>query len=400
MILKRHIPFLKTVLLHSLTAFGGPQMHLIRMQKLFVAKTPYLTNQELADYNAFVQLLPGASSSQTVTLIGLKRGGWLLATITLLIWMFPACLLMGLLSFLLQFIDSNDLSAHMFKYVQPMALGFLLYSAVKSFKLFISHLATFFIMLGAIVITAFLNSPWVFPVLILLGGFVSNFSNKRIPEPAKKPKPINWNNIWLFVFLFVLAGILSEVSRVFHWEMRKPINLFENFYRFGSLVFGGGYVLIPMIFEQFVIRSKTAYLSSSELLTGTGMVQAFPGPTFSIAAFVGGMVLRHMGPQYQMLGCIIASVAIFLPSLLLVFFFFPIWNILKKYVVIIRAIEGINAVVVGIIFGSLILFFNKTHIGEIWQDYFIILGTYLILMYTKISPPFIVIICVVLGFLF
>ncbi len=164
MILKRHIPFLKTVFLHSFTAFGGPQMHLIRMQKLFVSKTPYISNQELADYNALVQLLPGASSSQTVTLIGLKRGGWFLASITLFIWMLPACILMGSLSFLLQYIDSKDLSAHMFKYVQPMALGFLLYSAVKSFKLFISHSATFLIMMGAIVVTAFITTPWLKPV--------------------------------------------------------------------------------------------------------------------------------------------------------------------------------------------------------------------------------------------
>jgi chromate transporter len=400
LIIKRHIPFLKTVFLHSLTAFGGPQMHLIRMQKLFVSKTPYITNQELGDYNAFVQLLPGASSSQTVTLIGLKRGGWLLACLTLLIWMLPACILMTLLSYLLQYIDSKDLSSHIFKYVQPMALGFLLYSAIKSFKLFISHQATFFIMLGAFLVTAFINSPWVFPALIIVGGFISNFSNKRIPEPTDKPKPINWNNLWLFAFIFLLAGVLSEVARAYNWEMRKPISLFENFYRFGSLVFGGGYVLIPMIFEQYVIRSKTAYLTSGEFLTGTGMVQAFPGPTFSIAAFVGGMVLRHMGPQYQLLGSIIASIAIFLPSLLLVFFFFPIWNKLKKYVVIIRAIEGINAVVVGIIFGSLILFFTKTHIMEDWHNYLIILGTYLILMHTKISPPFVVMICVALGFIF
>ena len=100
--LLRHIPFLKAVFLHSVTAFGGPQAHIGMMMKTFVHQKPYVTEQELMEYNAFCQLLPGASSTQTLTLIGYKRGGVPLAVLTLLIWILPACILMGALSFLLQ----------------------------------------------------------------------------------------------------------------------------------------------------------------------------------------------------------------------------------------------------------------------------------------------------------
>src|SRR5919112_624548 len=106
MILRRHIPFLKAVFLHSISAFGGPQGHFGMMLKTFVHHRRDITEQELLEYNAFCQMLPGASSTQTLTLIGYKRGGIPLAILTLLIWIFPACLLMGALSFLLELIDN------------------------------------------------------------------------------------------------------------------------------------------------------------------------------------------------------------------------------------------------------------------------------------------------------
>ena len=97
--LVRHIPFLKSVFIHSLTAFGGPQGHIGMVLKTFVEKRKDLTKEELMEYVSFCQLLPGASSTQTLTLIGYKRGGVKLAVLTLLIWILPACTIMGGLSF-------------------------------------------------------------------------------------------------------------------------------------------------------------------------------------------------------------------------------------------------------------------------------------------------------------
>src|SRR6187549_3755669 len=117
--LLRHVPFLKAVFLHSLTAFGGPQAHIGMMLKTFVHRTPYVTEQELMEYTAFCQLLPGASSTQTLTLIGYKRGGVVLAVLTLIIWILPASILMGAFSFLIEYIDKKDLE-HIFKFIPPM----------------------------------------------------------------------------------------------------------------------------------------------------------------------------------------------------------------------------------------------------------------------------------------
>lgn len=383
---------------HSLTAFGGPQMHFVRVHKLFIQKQRYISEQELLEINAFVQLLPGASSTQLLTLIGFKRGGVPLAIITLAIWMFPACVLMGLLSFVVGYLNHAHIS-YIFRYVQPMAVGFLACSAFKTFKIAIKHQATFFIMLGAALVTYFIKSPWVFPSLIIIGSVVSNFSDKRIPDFKEKSQPIRWQNLWLFAIIFIIAGFLSEYARIHHLPFRKPISLFENFYRFGSIVFGGGSVLITMMFEQYVIRAKTPYMTSADFLTGAGMVQAFPGPIFSIASFVGGMVLKDFGPHFQILGCLIGSIGIFLPSLLLVLFFYPIWNNLKKYVVVFRAMEGINAVVVGIMIAATFLLFMSIPSRYDIMNLAAVVITFVLLQYTRIPSPVIVVGFLLLGWL-
>jgi len=253
--LLRHVPFLRSVFLHSISAFGGPQAHIGMMLKTFVHRTPYVTEQELLEYNAFCQLLPGASSTQTLTLIGYKRGGVPLAVLTLIIWITPACILMGALSFLLQYIDKKALHTDVFKFIPPMAVGFLVYAASMAFHISIKNTITWIIMIVSGILTYLLfKQPWIFPTLIIAGGITTNLSRKRIPQVEQKPKKIKWWNFWMFGILFIVAGLLSEYAKKNELPNRSPINLFENTYRMGSLVFGGGQVLMPMMYEQFCVR--------------------------------------------------------------------------------------------------------------------------------------------------
>ena len=113
----RHIPFLRAVFLHSISAFGGPQGHFGMMLKTFVDRRKDVSKEELMEYISFCQMLPGASSTQTLTLIGYKRGGVLLAVITLLIWILPACCLMGAFSFLVSNIGEMNLKINVFKFI-------------------------------------------------------------------------------------------------------------------------------------------------------------------------------------------------------------------------------------------------------------------------------------------
>ncbi len=413
--LLRHIPFLKAVLLHSVTAFGGPQAHIGMMMKTFVQKRPYVTEQELMEYNAFCQLLPGASSTQTLTLIGYKRGGVPLAVLTLLVWILPACFLMGTLSFFLPYIDKKQLGTDIFKFIPPMAAGFLVYAAFTAFPLAIKNTITWIIMIISTAATYFLfGQPWVIPALILTGGIATNLSRKRIPQTELKPRKIKWWNFWLFGIIFIAAGFISERARIDEWPNRKPINLFENTYRMGSLVFGGGQVLMPMMYEQWSVRPEiekvkeknpnVVQIDERDMYNAMGIVRAVPGPVFSIASFAGGMALKDMGTEMQVVGCIIGMIAIFLPSALLVLFFFPIWNNLKKYAAVYRSLEGINAVVIGIMIASTFYIMKDISVSEFKTVSIIniltIVGTFALLNFTKIAPPLIVLACLALGFIF
>jgi chromate transporter len=404
------------VLLHSITAFGGPQAHFGMMQRTFVQQRKDVTDEELLDFNSFCNILPGATSTQVLTLIGFKRGGVLLATITLIIWLLPASILMCLLSFLVQFFQKED-SQHIFNYIQPMAIGFLIYAAFNAFKILFKNTITIFIVvITSVVIFILFKFPWVFPIVILMSGCITNISSKRIPQKITIDKKIQWSNLWLFALIFLLSGIISELARKQNWNtnVRKPINLFENTYRMGSFVFGGGQVLIPMMESQFSERKQQSnfenrnpnaiIIDKEDFYTGAGIVRAIPGPVFSIASFTGGLAMKDKGVQWQLFGSFIGTLAIFLPSALLVLFFFPIWSNLKKFATVYRALEGINASVVGIMIGSSIFMMNSISFTDnntlSILNIGTLIGTFLILQFSKLPAPFIVLLCLLLGVLF
>lgn len=414
----RHISFLKAVTLYSLTAFGGAQGHFGMMMKTFVAKRKDITEQELLEYNAFCQLLPGASSTQMITLIGYKKGKLPLAILTLLLWILPACLLMSGLSFALDFAGKTTLQNDLFKFIKPMAVGFLAFAAFRAYTLVTGNRIARLIMAGAMIATYFLfNLPVIFPAVILLGGLVTNFTEKTSKIINVEPRPVKWGNIVIFFLIFIIAGVFSELSRKNEWQHRKAFNLFENTYRFGGMVFGGGDVLMPMMYEQYVVRPATQRvqlknqnvisIDQNEFLTGAGMVKAIPGPTFSFSAFVGGEALKNEGPGMQALGCAIGTFGIFLPSALLVLFFFPVWHNLKKYPAIYRALKGINAAVVGIMAASAFFLMKDISFFEVNEEATtsflnigVIAGTFLLLTFTKLPAPVIALICLVLGLIF
>ncbi|HRP30741.1 MAG TPA: chromate transporter [Agriterribacter sp.] len=416
--LLRNISFLKAVLIYSVTAFGGAQGHFGMMMKTFVAKRKDVSEQELLEYNAFCQLLPGASSTQIITLIGYKKGRLPLAVLTLLLWILPASLLMAGLSFALDYTSNTSFQNELFTFIKPMAVGFLAFAAFRSFTLVATNRIARMIVAGTMVATYFLfKSPFVFPAVILLGGVITNFTEKTERVTKIEARPIKWGNIVIFFLIFIIAGICSELSRKQEWKHRKAFNLFENTYRFGALVFGGGDVLMPMMYEQYVVRPSTERIvrqnknvisiNQNEFLTGAGMVKAIPGPTFSFSSFVGGEALKKDGVGMQAIGCAIGTFGIFLPSALLVLFFFPVWNNLKKYSAIYRALKGINASVVGIMAASTFYLMKDISFFEVGEQAVtsflnigVISGTFLILAFTRLPAPVVALLCLVLGFIF
>lgn len=404
------------MLQHSLTAFGGPQVAMALMQYRFVEKRRDLTAQELVEYSAFCQLLPGASSTQTIVLVGFKRGGVVLALLTLLVWMLPAVCIMTCLALLVSYFSwSGEIKA--LSLLQPMSIGFIISAALLLFQKSVNSIITRWIFVITAIITFIgFNTPWTIPTIIILAGVVTNFSDKRIPTDGTAPKSIQWRALVLFVLLFIAAGFLSERATKQNWESRKLFNLFENNYRFGSMVFGGGDVLIPIMYEQFVTRPASKRIQENKrdvvkidranFLTGTGLVRAVPGPIFSISSYMGAMALKDKSMSTQLYGALVASLGIFLPSFLIVLFFFPIWQYLKKYAIFYRSLEGVYAAIVGIMIGASLYLIkdiavdlkSATTVSVSMYVVIFFLSTYL-LYKQKLAPQWIAFSCIVIGLL-
>lgn len=404
------------MLQHSLTAFGGPQVAMALMQYRFVEKRRDLTAQELVEYSAFCQLLPGASSTQTIVLVGFKRGGVVLALLTLLVWMLPAVCIMTCLALLVSYFSwSGEIKA--LSLLQPMSIGFIISAALLLFQKSVNSIITRWIFVITAIITFIgFNTPWTIPTIIILAGVVTNFSDKRIPTDGTAPKSIQWRALILFVLLFIAAGFLSERATKQNWESRKLFNLFENNYRFGSMVFGGGDVLIPIMYEQFVTRPASKRIQENKrdvvkidranFLTGTGLVRAVPGPIFSISSYMGAMALKDKSMSTQLYGALVASLGIFLPSFLIVLFFFPIWQYLKKYAIFYRSLEGVYAAIVGIMIGASLYLIkdiavdlkSATAVSVSMYVVIFFLSTYL-LYKQKLAPQWIAFSCIVIGLL-
>lgn len=412
MSIKKHINFLFDVFIYTISAFGGPQGHIGMLHKKFVLQKKYLTEEELFEYFSFCQLLPGASSTQTIALIGYKRGGIFLSLITLLIWIIPACVLMTFFSLLMSDSLNQTINKSIFQFIQPMAIGFLFYTIYNMYLSSITNIITNIIMISSAVITIFLfKSPWIFPLLIISAGLITNISNKRIPNnKSSKPKKIKWHNLIIFLFLFLFAGLLSETARKQNWQNRKVYNLFENFYRFGSIVFGGGDVLLPMMLDQYIERplskentNNTIIIDKEELITGYGIVRVIPGPVFSIASYVGSLSFKKQGKTKQIIGAITGALALFLPSILILFFLFPIFQNIKNNAIIFRALEGIKSVIVGLLMATSYYLLKDSFPIDIkisTINFAVIFSTFIIQKQTKIHSPIIVLFCLLLGWIF
>ncbi|GAB4403723.1 MAG: chromate transporter [Microscillaceae bacterium] len=392
----RYYIFLKDVALLAVTAFGGPQVHIAMFLDLFVKKRGYLTEKEFLELNALCQVLPGPTSTQTIVALGFKVGGPNLAYLTLLIWCLPGVTMLTLFGLSISYLDQQSFSLNFLKLIQPMAVGFVWYAAFRISQLVVSTRIGFLLMFLSALAAYVFRSPWVFPLVVVGGGLVTSFQFHKQPKEADKQIRIRWGNFILFVGVLVGAAVLGAITR------SLPIRLFENFYRNGSFIFGGGQVLIPVLFTEFV--KFKGYLTADEFLTGYGLAQFAPGPVFSFVAYVGVLSMREYGLGGQLLGAFVSSMGIFLPGTFLIFFVIRFWEQLKKYRVVKASLEGVHASSSGLVVAAAILLLMPLYEEASSPTLAIInmglvLLTFVILMFTKIPQPLLILIGLLGGFL-
>ena len=243
------------------------------------------------------------------------------------------------------------------------------------------------------------------PLLLLAGGAVTTVHyGKHAIVQEKKPLRVEWANFALWLGILVGAAVLGHYTRLL------PVRLFENFYRNGSLVFGGGQVLAPLLFAEFVEFKH--YLTGPEFLSGLGLVQAMPGPNFSVAAYIGALAMRPAGGTgMQVVGALVGTAGIFLPGTFLIFFVIRFWDRLRQYRVVQASLEGINAVSAGLVCAATFLLYHPLpyrllalpfhlHLGPIDAlplNPLLVGTTFLLLLWEKVPSVAIVGVALVAG---
>jgi len=412
----RYYDFLRDVLLLALSTFGGPQAHLAHFHKVLVEKKKYITDEELMEINSLCQILPGPTSTQTLTAVGFKIGGPNLAYLTLLVWILPAVILMTAAAIFMSNIQTKNLSLEFTRFIQPIAVGFVSYGAYAITIKTISSKTGIAVMIAAAVVSYFVQTPFIFPFILLIAGLVTALKYKKQPKDwAEKKLVVPWSNFMLWLGVLIFAAVLGGITKAL------PVKLFENFYRSGSLVFGGGQVLAPLLYTEFVddrlsdeevSKSKASVLktklknryspkpyhhpvSHDEFLSGYAFVQALPGPLFSFAAYIGALSARDYGIAGSLAGAVMSAIGIFLPGTFLIFFVIRFWSSLKKYRAVRASLEGITAASAGLVSASAIILFQP--LENTVLNFSTTIITFCLLAFTRIPPPFIIVGGLILG---
>ncbi|MDO5302025.1 MAG: chromate transporter [Tissierellia bacterium] len=329
--------FLKDVFFSALASYGGPEAHYGVFSNSLVDRGGYLTEEELTEFIGLFSLVPGPGSTQTITAIGYKVGGPLLALLTFLVWALPAILIMGAVGVFFTEVTAREGWEALLTYLPPLAVSFMVYAAVKMTGKVLSQGGDGKnrLLYGAMVPLSWWlvgRTMWAVPLLLIAGGITPLAFQGPVPRGEGMDHRPRWWILGLVVALAVAAELLSR-------EFQHPLlGLFSSFYSYGYSVIGGGQIVIPLMIQDLV-RSQSL-LSLSDFLSGYAIDQAIPGPLFSFASFVGARSLAGSG--YGFLGGIISALGIFLPGILLVYFIFPIWRASRELTAVRRFLKGVS----------------------------------------------------------
>ncbi|MCK4109176.1 chromate efflux transporter [Acinetobacter radioresistens] len=363
------------------TSFGGPAAHLVFFHRTFVEKYRWLTSDEYTQLVALAQLLPGPTSSQVGLGIGYLQRGYGGALLAWLGFTLPSIILMlgcALLSVSL----SSWLSSSVFHTVQLIVLAVVIFAFWQMLKNFCSTVWQFILMLASALIIYFIPLAMSQLLVIILGGVAGLYcvhtAKLTAPIVVKDQSEIQKNvstPFRAYYWLLIFVGLFILLFSMQQWAPSFAIQIFESFYRSGSLVFGGGHVVLSLLYQELV-TSRLIEESNFEL--GYAFAQLVPGPLFTFASYLGAFLPVT---SYPLINAAITTVAIFLPSFLLIFGTLPYWSILLRQTKIQAAVYGINAAVVGLLLAMVVQLGQKGI--QHWSD-IIFVGLVIALLNSKI----------------
>ncbi|WP_159887580.1 chromate efflux transporter [Paenibacillus puerhi] len=357
----------------GLTAFGGPIAHLGYFRDEYVNRRKWLDEKSYADLVALCQFLPGPASSQVGISIGMMRGGMLGGIASWIGFTLPSALALMIFAYALKNYDvSNAGWLHGLMIAAVVVVTQAVWGMARSLA---PDRTRGTIAILAAIITLLWPSAYGQLIVIAAAGLFGRFflAKSEIPETphlgisiSRRPAVVAW-----ILFCGLLIG-LPLLHAVFpsHW-----LAVFDSFFRVGSLVFGGGHVVLPMIQAEVV---PSGWLTDSQFLAGYGAAQAVPGPLFTFSAYLGTVMNGWTGGM-------VALIAMFLPSFLLVTGALPFWDAIRRRPNFQSVLKGINAAVVGILLAAL---FNPVWLKAIHTpyDFCLAIAAFGLLMLWKLPP--------------
>lgn len=371
----------------GLTSFGGPIAHIGYFREEYVVRRKWLSDARFAELVALCQFLPGPASSQLGIAIGFGRAGYLGALLAWLGFTLPSAAAMILFAYgVTEFGGENagwlrGLQIVVVAVVANALWGMANQLAPDRARITVAVLAAIALLLfGGVAVQL---------AVIAAGAALGLVFLRPEPENQAAP-PIRRRGIGIAALaLVVFAGLLVILPVASRLAADPVLEAFESFYRSGSLVFGGGHVVLPLLQAEVV---GPGWVSANDFVAGYGAAQAIPGPLFTFSAYLG-TIMGITGPAW--LGGLIALAAVFLPSFLLVLGLLPIWDRVRTIQSVRRALMGVNAAVVGILLAAL---YDPVFSGAISSapDFALAAAAFALLSFWKV-PPWLVVVLTAAG---
>ncbi|WP_422122699.1 chromate efflux transporter [Planococcus sp. X10-3] len=378
----KYLEILKASTKLGLTSFGGPAAHIGYFRDEYVEKRKWLDDKAYADLVALCQFLPGPASSQVGISVGMLRGGILGGFLSWFGFTMPSVLILALFA---MFISGAAFDAGWIQGLKIVAVAVVAHALLGMGKALAPDLQR--IAIAVLSATAILLMPtaWAQIGVIVVAAFIGYFiyRNEKAPEAVKlaltfgkKTGIAAWT---IFTGLLIGLPLLRPLIESSYYA------IFDIFYRVGSIVFGGGHVVLPMLEREVV----PGFMDADTFIAGYGAAQAVPGPLFTLSAYLGQL----MGSGW---GVLIAVFAMFLPSFLLVIGTLPFWSIIRTKPGVQAALKGVNAAVVGILLAAL---YDPVFVSAIQRpaDFAVAVIAFAMLVYFKLAPWIVVLITAILG---
>jgi chromate transporter len=364
-------------LLLGFTAFGGPAAHIGYFHREFVERRRWIDERSFADVLALSQFLPGPASSQLGMALGIGRAGLWGALAAWLGFTMPAALAMLAFAYGM----ALDPGAQNAAWAHGLALSAVAVVAQAVWTLglkFCRGVAETAVAIFAAALCLAFAAAWCQPLAIALAGLGGVLFWRSTIRPVAAAHPVaRYSGAIAAACLVSFAALLIALPLAAAASANRSVVLIDRFYRAGSLVFGGGHVVLPLL--QTAIAGPQG-VSPERFMAGYGAAQIIPGPLFSFAAYLGASM--NASPN-GIAGAAICLLAIFLPSFLLVIGALPVWDRLRHLTIAQAALRGINAAVVGLLLAAL---YKPVFVGAVTapRDILAVLAALVLLLWAKL----------------